>query len=63
MFKHCLSLKKLIPNFIAFFVSLGIVISYIRKMSFSLTSAKREFTPAIVLFLPGGGHCPYKTDF
>ena len=44
--KHCLSLKTLIPNFIAFFLSLGSVISCIRKMSFSVTSAKREFTPA-----------------
>ena len=46
--KHCLSLKTFIPTFVAFFVSLGIVISCIRKMSFSVTSAKRELTPAIV---------------
>ena len=48
MLKHCLSLKTFIPNFVAFFISLGIVISCIRKLSFSVTSAKREFTPAIV---------------
>ena len=47
MLKHCLSLKTFIPNFVAFFVSLAIVISCICKMSFSVTSAKREFTPAI----------------
>ena len=35
-------------NFVAFFVSLAVVISCIRKMSFSVTSAKREFTPATV---------------
>ena len=43
-----ISLKTLIPNFVGFFVSLGIVRSCIRKMSFSFTSAKPEFTPAIV---------------
>ena len=48
MLKHCLSLKTFIPNFVAFLVSLGIVISCIRKMSLSVTSAKREFTSAIV---------------
>ena len=48
MLKHCLSPKTFIPTFVAFFVSLGIVISCIRKMSFSVTSAKQEFTPAIV---------------
>ena len=41
-------LKTFIPNFVAFLVALGIVISCIRKMSFSVTSAKQEFTPAIV---------------
>ena len=41
--------KLCVPNFVAFFVLLAIVISCIRKMSFSVTSAKREFTPA--------GHC------
>ena len=46
--KHCLSLNTFIPNFVAFLVSLGIVISCIGKMSFSVTSVKREFTPAIV---------------
>ena len=61
MLKHCLSLKTFIPNFVAFFVSLGIVISCIHKMSFSVTLAKREFTPAghcFIIHLPGGGHCP-----
>ena len=48
MLKHCLALKTIIPNFVAFFVSLGIVISCIRKMSFSVTSVKKEFTLAIV---------------
>ena len=40
--------ETIIPNFVAFFVSLGIVILCVRKMSFSVTSAKQEFTPAIV---------------
>ena len=35
--KQCLSLKTFIPNFVAFFVSLRIVISCIHKMSFSVT--------------------------
>ena len=48
MLNHCLSLKTSIPNFVAFFLSLGIVISCIHRMSFSVTSAKQEFTPAIV---------------
>ena len=48
MLKHRLSLKTIIPNFVASFVSLGIIISCIRKMPFSVTSAKGEFTPAIV---------------
>ena len=48
LIKHCLSLKTIIPNIVAFFVSLGIVISCVRKMSFSVTSAEQEFTPAIV---------------
>ena len=38
--KTLLSLKTIISNFVAFFVSLGIVMSCIRKMSFSVTSAK-----------------------
>ena len=49
MLKYCLSLKTIIPNFVAFFISLGIVTSFIRKMSFSVTSAKQELRqPAIV---------------
>ena len=65
--KHCLSLKTIIPNCVAFFVLLGIVIhvSFIRKMSFSVTSAKQEFTPAghcFIIHLPGGGQCPLVRD-
>ena len=41
--KHCLSLKTFIPNFLAFLVSSRVETSCIRKMSFSVTSAKREF--------------------
>ena len=48
MLKYCLPLKIFIPNFVAFFVSLGIALSCIHKMSSSVTSAKREFTLAIV---------------
>ena len=48
LLKYCLSLKTFIPNFVALFVSLGVVISCICEMSFSVTSAKREFTSAIV---------------
>ena len=65
MLKHCLSLKTIIPNFVAFFVSLGIVISCICKMSFSVTSAKQEFTPAgycFIIHLPGGAQCPLVRD-
>ena len=49
-------------NFVAFFVSLGIVHS---QMPFSVTSAKREFTPAghcFIIHLPGGGQCPLVRD-
>ena len=46
--KTLFGLKTIIPNFVAFFVLLGIVISCIRKMLFSVTSAKEEFTLAIV---------------
>ena len=42
--KHCFSLKTIIPNLVAFFVSLGIVISCVRKMSFSVTSEKQDGT-------------------
>ena len=58
------SLKIFVPNFVAFFVSLGIVISCIRKMSFSVTSAKREFTPAIVSLSTSRevGQCPLVRD-
>ena len=65
MLKHCLSLKTFIPNFVAFFVSLAVVISCIRKMSFSVTSAKREFRPAghcFIINLTGGGQCPLVRD-
>ena len=63
--KHCLSLKTFIPNFVAFFVSLAVVISCVRKMSFSVTSAKREFMPAghcFIIHLPGGGQWPLVRD-
>ena len=63
--EHCLSLKTFIPNFVAFFVSLGIVITCIHKMLFSVTSAKRELTPArhcFIIHLLGGGHCPLVRD-
>ena len=49
-------------NFVAFFVSLGITISFIRKMLFSV---KQEFTPAghcFIIHLPGGGQCPLVRD-
>ena len=46
--KYCLPFKTFIPVFAAFFVLLGIALSCICKMSFQVTSAKREFTPAIV---------------
>ena len=65
MLKHCLSLKTFIPNFVAFFVSLAVVISCVRKMSLSVTSAKQEFTPAghcFIIHLPGGGQCPLVRD-
>ena len=49
MLKHRLPLKTFIPvSFVAFFVLLGIALSYIRKTLSSVTSAKREFTPSIV---------------
>ena len=60
MLKHFLSLKAIIPNFVAFFVSLGIVITFIRKMSFLVTSAKQDCTPAshcFIIHLIGGGQC------
>ena len=65
MLKHCLSLKIFIPNFVVFFVSLVVVIFCVRKMSFSVSSAKREFTPAghcFIIHLPGGGQCPLVRD-
>ena len=43
--KHCLALT---PNFETFFTLLGTAFSCIRKMPSLVTSAKREFTPAIV---------------
>ena len=58
--KHCLYLKIFIPNFVAFFVSLEFVISCVRKMPFSATSAKREFTQAIVSL--SISHCPLVRD-
>ena len=46
--KHCLSLKTLISDFVALFCIITNLISCIRRMSFSVTSGKQEFTPAIV---------------
>ena len=62
--KHCLSLKTVIPNFVAFFVSLAVVISWVRKMSFSVTSAKRGVYAGhcFIIHLPGGGQCPLVRD-
>ena len=63
--KHCLSLKTFIPNFLAFFILLAVVLSCIGKMSFSVTSAKQEFMPAglcFIIHLPGGGQCPLVRD-
>ena len=63
--KHCLSLKTFIPYFVAFFLSLVIVISFICKMSFLVTSAKQEFTPVghcFIIHLPEGGQCPLVRD-
>ena len=48
MLKHCFSLEKFIPKFVAFFVPLGIVIFCIRKMSFLGSFGKTKFTAAIV---------------
>ena len=65
MLKHCLSPKTFIPNFVAFFVLLEIVISCIHKMLFSVTSAKQESTPAghcFIIHLSGGGQCPLVRD-
>ena len=56
MLKDFLSLKTFIPNFVAFFVSTGIVISCVYKMSFSVTSAKcplvRDSEPIRLLEIP-----------
>ena len=43
---------------------LGIALRYIRKMSSSVTSAKREFNRPYcsIIHLPGGGHCPLARD-
>ena len=48
MLKHCFSLETFIPKFVAFSVPLGIVIFFIRKMSFLGSFGKTEFMPAIV---------------
>ena len=48
MLKHCFSPETFIPKFVAFFVPLGIVIFFIRKMSFLGSFGKTEFMPAIV---------------
>ena len=40
--------ENFIPKFVAFFVPLGIVIFFIRKMSFLGSFGKTDFMPAIV---------------
>ena len=66
MIKHCLPLKTFIPNFVAFFVLLGIALSCIWKIFSSVTTTKWEFTVAIVLCrklsILGGRHCPLARD-
>ena len=65
MLKHRLSLKTFIHNFVAFFASLAVVIFCVRKMSFSVTSTKREFAPVghcFIIDLQGGGQCPLVRD-
>ena len=60
------SLKTFIPNFVAFFVLLGIALSFIRKMSSLVTwpfgktgvYAGHCFT----IHLPEGGQCPLVRD-
>ena len=46
--KHYLPLKTFVTNFVALFVLLKIALFCIRKMSSSVTSAKRKFTPATI---------------
>ena len=48
MSKHCEPLKTFIPNIIAFLVLLGISLSCVCRMLFSVTSTKQEFMSAIV---------------
>ena len=66
MLKHCLSLKTFMSSFVAFFVSLGILMSCIRKccsQSLQLNGSLRQ--PAIVSLstdLPVGGQCPLVRD-
>ena len=61
--KHCLSLKTIIPNFVAFLVSLRIAISCVRKMSFWVNSATGvDAGHCFIIHLPGGGQCPLVRD-
>ena len=63
MLKHCLPLK--FPSFLVFFALLGIMLSCIRKISSSVTLAKRESVydgHCVIIYLPGGGHCPLARD-
>ena len=66
MLKHCLTLKAFIPNFVAFFVLLGIALSCSRKMSFSVTSPFGKTGVyaghCFIIHLPGGGQCPLARD-
>ena len=64
MLKHCFSLETFIPNFVAFFVPLGIIIFCIRKMSFLGIFGKTGVYAGhyFIIHLPGGGQCPLVRD-
>ena len=64
MLKHCLSLKTFIPNFVAFFVALGIVI-ILHSQDVVLGHFGKTGVYAghcFIIHLPGGGHCPLVRD-
>ena len=63
--KHCLSLKAFVPNFVAFLVLLGIVISCIRMMLFYIGHFGKTgvyTSHCFIIQLPGGGQCPLVRD-
>ena len=63
MLKHCLSLKTIIPNFVAFLVLSRIAIPCVRKMSFWVNSATGVHAGhCFIIHLPGGGQCPLVRD-